>query len=102
MSQNDMPKARTLSATVIVTRKGLPDREIPVRITCKTLDRMGLEGARRYERAARNRAAEIIYGRGCWFHSDSTTPHRGQVFTAAKGGGSNAVSVTLTMRVENR
>jgi hypothetical protein len=102
MDQHDMPKARAFCASVTVTRQGHEDRIIPVRITRKTLERMGLDGMRNLKSAARNRAAEVMYGRGCRFHSDMVAPHRGQVWASAKGGGSNAVTGVITMRVEER
>ena len=104
MNHHDMPKARAFCASVTVTRQGHEDRIIPVRITQKTLERMGLgvdKPAGGWRKAARNRAAEVMYGRGCRFQSDAV-PHRGQVWTSAKGGGSNAVTGVMTMRVEER
>lgn len=100
MNQNDMPKGRIFKANVIVIRKDHADRVIPVRISWKTMERMGIEesGSGRHQ-AARNRAAEVMYGRGCRFQSDAV-PHRGKVWTSAKGGGSNAVTDALTMRIE--
>jgi hypothetical protein len=100
MDQHDMPKAHAFCASVTVSRQGHEDRIIPVRITHKTLERMGIP-AGVWRKAARNRAAEVMYGRGCRFQSDAV-PHRGQVWTSAKGGGSNAVTGVITMRVEER
>lgn len=111
---NDRSAKSAQPLTVTVSRKNTADRIIAVRITTKTFERLSIAGSgcdangyedgsyteADYERAARTRAAEKLYGANVRFQSD-TVPHRGQVWTPAKsgGGGENAVTDVITMRV---
>lgn len=98
----------TFSAVVIVSCQGMEDRVVPVQVTEKMLERMDLRGGFKRVRAARNRAAEILYGKGCRFESDGV-PYRGLVRsrldaskfsrTISEGSGSWEVTGPITMRV---
>lgn len=100
--------------TMIVTvqRRDREDREIVCRVTDAHVDaylaEQGIvaasESLRDATRAriARDRAAKRLYGRGVSWQSGGVVPHRGQIWTPAKGGGSSAVTSEITMRVESR
>jgi len=104
----DTDSPSTFSAVVIVSRQGMEDLLVQVQVSEKMLERMDLKGGFKRVRAARNRAAEVLYGKGCRFESDGV-PHRGVVwarldaskFSRAISDGSGSWKVTdpITMRV---
>lgn len=97
---------------VTMVRKGYLDRQRRVRVTDAAL-RESLE-ARGYPKGvglrqetidlvrddlARSAAVRAWFGRSRTWGGDRSFPHRGQVWESAKGGGQNAVTSMITLRV---
>lgn len=90
--------------TVTISGNGVTERTLHVRVTEEQIaERVMIRVRPRdviADDIARDRAATLVWGKGArWHNSGQGVPHRGQVFSPAKGGGENARTGVISMHV---